>query len=149
MSPVRRMSGRVVAAVLGALAMAVAVSPPGLALWTQNESASASYSTATVPPPTGPTMVRESCIALTSASLRISWTGSTADWVTGYRVSYGLTSGGPYTASVDVDASSQSTVLTGLGFSLPWYAVVTATRGAWSSIPTGEVTATTPSALCG
>lgn len=106
-------------------------------------------STATVPPPSDPAIANDTCTALVSASVRVSWTAAPADWLDGYRVSLGLLSGGPYTTTVDVDPSATSAVIGGLAFSTTYYGVVASTKGGWTSIPTAEVSVVTPASSCG
>lgn len=135
-------------AVLVTLALVLAAASPVSAAWNDPASAAASMSTATVPPPTNPAIANEGCTVLVSASVRVSWTAAPADWLDGYRVSLGITSGGPYTTTVDVGPSATSAVIGGLAFSTRYYAVVASTKAGWTSVPTAEVSVVTPTSLC-
>ncbi|MBW3614654.1 MAG: fibronectin type III domain-containing protein, partial [Actinobacteria bacterium] len=83
-------------------------------------------------------------------SIKVSWTPSKSSEVTGYRVEIGTTSGGPYPTVANISGNATSAVtFDGLLGGTPYYGIVTATRGDWTSPPTSEVSVLTPASCAG
>lgn len=140
----RRHVGLGITAVLALVALAA----PATASFRNDDAATATISTGSLAPATAPAAQPGSCLTLVSASIDVSWTPSAN--AGGYRVQVGTTAGGPYPTTVEVSGgSTSSATVSGLAFGTRYYAVVIAVRGGWTSGPTPEVTALTPSALCG
>ena len=112
-------------------------------------SASQSLSTDTLLAPTNPATADGPCTLGVAASVTVSWTPTASTWADGYVVLGSLLSGGPYTTAATVSGqSASSATVTGLSFATTYYYVVQATKGAWRSPSTAEVSRTTLSPLC-
>lgn len=139
----RRVGGRLVAALAGALAMGVALAVPGLALFDDGDRVSATFTTVSVASPTDASVVRDACSGLT-ASMKVTWAASPTSRVTGYRIAYGIVAGGPYTSHALAPADARSLVVGGLALGVRYHVVVEATTASWTSTPTPEVSVVTP-----
>lgn len=135
-----------VLAVVTALLLTASVAS---AAFVDGESASATLSTDTLQPPTNPAASHGPCTLGLVASITVTWTATASMWADGYEVLGSLVAGGPYTlVGTAGGASTTSHTVTGLGFATTYHYVVVATKGAWRSAPTAEVSRTTLSSLC-
>lgn len=143
---IRRVLGR---AVLIAPALLLCLAAVASAAFTAGSSAGATYSAATLSPPSGLTSAAGPCTALSSASIRLYWVATPSSWADGYEVLRSTTSGGPYSSIATVSGVGTTTHLDGsLPFSTTYYYVVRATKGSWRSALTAQVARTTPTLLC-
>jgi hypothetical protein len=134
------------------LAAALAMSIGAPMAWGQMSSAGSArhlLSTDTLLAPTSPAAANGPCTLGVAASVTVSWTATRSTWADGYVVLGSLLSGGPYTTAATVSGQSTTSVtVTGLAFVTTYYYVVQATKGAWRSPSTAEVSRTTLSPLC-
>lgn len=134
-----------VAAAVGALLLVQGVASAG---WSDGAAASGSISSATLAAPTSPATAPGVCVPLTADRIVVSWTASSSAWATGYEIARSATVGGSYSVVGTVSAPTVSYADGPLGFSTTYHYVVRATKGAWRSAATLEVTRTTRTALC-
>lgn len=119
------------------------------ATWLDTERASATYSTATLAPPTSPVATAGTCALVVGDATILAWTATPSVWADGYQIARSLVSGGPYTDIATVAGrTTVSYTDSGLLFSTTYHYVVRATKGAWRSVNTAQVSRTTRSALC-
>lgn len=137
-----RTIGAAVVLVLGATSVA-------LAAYTSSPTATGTYSTGTVSPPTSLAAAAGPCTVGVSASIPLTWTASASAWADGYEVQRSLVSGGPYTSVATVSGAGTTTYTDGpLTFSTTYYYVVRTTKAAWRSVASNQASLTTLSLLC-
>ena len=117
--------------------------------WVDSATASASYSTGSLAPPTNPATAAGICVVVVGDRIVVSWTATTSTWADGYLVARSTISGGPYTVVGTLSGQGTTTFNDGpLAFSTTYHYVVRATKGAWVSADTTQVSRTTKSSLC-
>ncbi|MGH9149468.1 MAG: fibronectin type III domain-containing protein [Acidimicrobiales bacterium] len=142
--PARLRRACFVAAGLALLTPAVA-----LAAFDTTALAPTSVATATLAAPTSPGTSFGACTLLVSDTIVVSWTATSSTWAGGYEVYRSTTSGGPYTLRATVPGQSSTSFSDGgLAFSTTYYYVVRATKNAWRSPYTAQVSRTTRTSLC-
>jgi hypothetical protein len=138
--------------VLPLLVMWAVASPAALASFNQTVSASATYTSNTLAPPSAPSLAAGSCgLALLGGhdSIVVSWTATASAWADGYEVRRSLTTGGPYTVVGTTSGVGTVTYTDGsVAFSTTYFYVVRATKVNWRSPNTAEVSRATRSGLC-
>jgi hypothetical protein len=130
---------RAVLVILLALCASTFTGQPAQAAWSAGASGAVTARSTTIAPPGA---AAASCGGL-RASVTVTWGPSTSLWANGYLVQWGTTSGAP-TSSATVTGLTHTTPSLPLG---TYYFRVKATRGAWQSAPTAEVTKTVISIL--
>lgn len=125
--------------VLAIVVAAVAISlraPIGISLagFTAAATSNGTLAADTLAPPTNLT-------ATAGASILLSWTPTVDAYATGYSIERSATSGGPYSTvgSVTPGSAVSATDLPAAG---TWYYVLRSTYQAWSSVSSGQVSAT-------
>lgn len=119
------------------------------ALWTDDATASASYTTASLAAPTNPATAAGVCTLVVGDRIDVSWTATASTWADGYEVLRSTTAGGPYSVAGTVVGQAVTTYTDGpLAFSTTYYYVVRSTKNNWRSADTAEVSRTTRSAVC-
>jgi hypothetical protein len=128
---IRRAVVLAAAAVLAALAVSA---PITLARFTSTETTAATFSTATLRPPTG-------VVGTGGASASLTWTASSSSSATGYRLLRSSTSGSGYAQVKNVTpvsaTSTSDTPADGV-----WYYVLETYLGNWTSAHSNEATVT-------
>ena len=109
-------------------------------------SAGHSVSTAVLAPPSSPAASTTTCNTLVlTATATVTWTATTSTWADGYEVLTSSISGGPYTVAATVSgASSTSAQISALSLGTTTYVVVRATKQAWRSPSTAQITYKAP-----
>ena len=119
------------------------------ATFADSDNASASYSSATLAPPTSPSAAAGTCVAVLGDAIRVNWTTTASTWADGYEIARSLVSGGPYVVVGTVSGRGTTTFTnSGLAYSTTFHYVVRATKGAWRSVDTAQVSRTTKNFLC-
>jgi hypothetical protein len=110
----------------------VGMVPASLARFTDTDSATATFSTAQLQPPTGLAVAGGPTVTLT-------WTPSTSGWATGYEVFRSATSGSGYASigTVTPATAMSTTDSPGAG---TWYYVLRSRYHDWSSVRSNEAT---------
>lgn len=101
-------------------------------------------------PPTSPAAA-DGCtlIPLLNVWIDLSWVATTSTWADGYQIARSTTNGGPYTVVATVGGHGTTTYRDGgLALSSRYYYVIRATKFAWTSSPTAQVTDITKGVLC-
>ncbi|MEY2430703.1 MAG: cellulose 1,4-beta-cellobiosidase [Acidimicrobiaceae bacterium] len=135
----------------GAIVVAVVLltASAAMAAFNSNQSAAATYGTATLAAPTNLAVATGPCTVAVHPSVNLTWTATPSTWATGYEVLRSLLSGGPYlsvalVSGVNTTTYNDSTVL----FSTVYRYVVRATKSSWRSALSNEAGITTLSPLC-
>lgn len=149
--PARRLPPRARLTVAGlVLVLALIASAP--IAWAQlADSASGSHtlSTGNLQPAANPGTAAGRCVVVVGDAIVVSWTRTTSTWADGYEVLRSTTSGGPHSVVGTVAGqATESYTDSLLAFSTTYYYVVRATKGAWRSAATSEVSRTTRTSLC-
>lgn len=134
-----------VAAVLVAVVVGTSV-PAAWAAFAGQATASATYSSATLAPPTGLSATASCSLLIVGPQVALGWTATTSTYATGYTVERSTASGGPYTVLASLGASTTSYTDTSTSAGTTYWYVVVATYQSWST-PSAQASATTPS-LC-
>lgn len=104
-----------------------------------------SFSTATLLPPTG-VGASASCNG-TAPEVALSWTSSTTPFAEGYAIYRSDVSGGTRSNIGSVDGSATVAFIDATGgLNTTYYYVVVTTGRGWTSVESGEASATTPAA---
>ncbi len=110
---------------------------------------SMSFATATLAAPTSPSVTNSDCTPSVSRQVTVSWTATISAFADGYEAFRSLTSGGPYLPVATVSGQSViSYIDTSVLAATTYYYVVQATKVAWRSANSTQVSVTTPSLLC-
>lgn len=135
-----------------ALAMAAAVVGLGRAAdasFASSTVAAATYGSATLDPPTGPSAAQAVCSIGVTDSALIIWSQPAGNKGGGYEVLRSTTSGSGYTLVDTINSPLTTTYTnTGLPFSTTYYYVVRNIKNAWLSANSTQVSVTTRDALC-
>lgn len=149
--PPRRLRHQARPAVAG-LVMALALTTAVPLAWAQmavSASDGHTLSTGSLEQPTNPGIAAGTCVLVVGDAIVVSWTRTASTWADGYEVLRSTTSGGPYSVVGAVTGqATESYTDSPLAFSTNYYYVVRATKGAWRSATTAEVSRTTRSSLC-
>lgn len=131
-----------------ALALNTAV-PLAWAQMADSASDAHTLSTGSLEQPTNPSTAGGACVPAVGDAIVVSWTRTASTWADGYEVLRSTTSGGPYSVVGAVTGqATESFTHSPLAFSTTYHYVVRATKGAWRSAITAEVSRTTRSILC-
>jgi predicted ribosomally synthesized peptide with SipW-like signal peptide len=117
-----------------AITMLASGSGPTLAYYTDPATASGTFTSDTLAPPTALEATGGSGVGLT-------WTPTVDTYATGYSLWRGTVSGGPYSQAGSV-APGTSTSTTDSPTAGTWYYVLRSSFGAWSSVDSNEASAT-------
>lgn len=125
---------------------ALATPPTAHAAWSGQASGAGRSRAATLAPPTAPsTNVFCALLVILVPRVTVSWTPSASAFAGGYDIRRSTTNGGPYTFLGHVNGGSTSSFTdTTVAVNRTYYYVVVTTAGQWLSVPTAQVTATTP-----
>lgn len=138
--------------VIAALALVLSViggTRVAWATWGDTDTAAASYSSAVLAAPTGPSTSAGTCVLVIGDAINVTWTPTASTWADGYQIARSLVSGGPYTVVATVTGQGTSTYLdSALLFSTTYHYVVRATKGQWRSVDSAQVSRTTKNVLC-
>jgi hypothetical protein len=128
-----------------ALVSVLAVAAPVSAAWLQSATATSTFSTATLAPPTA-LAANRSCLAGIQ-TVTLSWTPTASTWATGYRVWRKAGAGAFAHVGTVVGRLSSGYIDTPLALTTTYTYYVTADYSSWSASST-QVSATTLNALC-
>ncbi len=127
----------------------IASAPIAWAQLADSASDGHTVSTGSLQPPTNPGAAAGTCVLAVEDAIVVSWTRTTSTWADGYEILRSTTSGGPYSVVGTVAGqATESYTSSLLAFSTTYYFVVRATKGAWRSAATSEVSRTTRTTLC-
>lgn len=137
-----------VAGLLTAVVFAASI-PWASAQFTGGVADGHTVSTGSLEPPTQPGTAPGTCVLVVGDAVVVSWTKTTSSWADGYEILRSTTSGGPYSLVGTATGQATESYSDGsVAFSTVYYYVVRATKGAWRSAATAEVSRTTRSPLC-
>ena len=119
------------------------------AAFTDRDTASQTFRTATLEPPTSVAAAHGTCTIGVSDAIVLMWIASVTTTVNGYEILRATASGGPYTAIGTVTGRTVETYIdTPLAFATSYHYVIRSIKGSWRSVQTAPVSLTTRSSHC-
>jgi hypothetical protein len=120
------------------VAVALATAAAAYAGFSSSVSVSEPLASATLQSPTGVTATQVSCRNNQPPQIQVAWNASASAFATGYTISRGTASTGPFTpiGSVGSTTLSFTDPSTTLAYSTPYYYVVDSTFQSWTATST-------------